>query len=78
MNFNIYIDDQLGERLTEVAKTSKKSRNALIREAVALWLKTNEKSQWPEEVLKFEGIEDFPTFESHREDLATTKDDPFA
>lgn len=78
MNFNIYLDDQLGDRLTEVAKASKQSRNALIREAISVWLKVNEKSHWPDEIMQFEGIKDFPAFESHREDLAPAKDDPFA
>ena len=78
MNFNIYIDDQLGERLTEVAKASQKSRNALIREAISMWLKVSEKSQWPDDIMQFKGIQDFPSFESHRDDLAPVKDDPFA
>ena len=78
MNFNIYIDDQLGERLTEVARASQQSRNALIREAISMWLKVNEKSQWPDEIMQFQGIKDFPSFESHRDDLKTTQDDPFA
>lgn len=78
MNFNIYIDDQLGERLTEVARASQQSRNALIREAISMWLKVNEKSQWPDEIMQFQGIKDFPSFESHRDDLKMTQDDPFA
>lgn len=78
MNFNIYIDDQLGERLTEVAKASKQSRNALIREAISAWLSVNEKSQWPDEVMQFQGVRDFPAFESYRDDLKPAQDDPFA
>lgn len=78
MNFNLYLDDQLGERLTEVAKENKKSRNALIREAISLWLRTHEKSQWPDEVMEFEGVPDFPAFESYRKDLAEAREDPFA
>ena len=62
MNFNIYVDDKLGERLTEVAKTSKQSRNSLIREAISVWLKVNEKSQWPDEIMQFKGIHGFPSF----------------
>nr|CAA6830443.1 MAG: Unknown protein [uncultured Thiotrichaceae bacterium] len=78
MNFNIYLDDQLGAELTEAAKVNKKSRNALIRDAVALWLKTHKNSQWPDDVLAFEGIPDFPAFEAQRDDLGSPKDDPFA
>lgn len=78
MNFNIYIDDQLGNRLIEVAKESQKSRNALIREAIGLWLNTQEKSTWPEAVMDFEGIDHFPAFEAYRKDLAPVSEDPFA
>jgi predicted transcriptional regulator len=78
MNFSIYIDDQLGQRLNEVAKASNQSRNALITEAISVWLKVNEKSHWPDEIIQFEGVKDVPSFESHRDDLAPAKDDPFA
>ena len=37
----------------------------------------NEKSQWPNEITQFQGMKDFPSLESHREDLKTTRDDPF-
>ena len=78
MNFNIYLDDRLGERLIIATKESHKSRNALIREAVDLWLKTNENSSWSKQILEFEGVADFPAFESYRDELKNVKDDPFA
>lgn len=69
MNLNIYIDDKLSEKLTEVAKTSDKSRNAIIEEAISMWLKVHEKSEWPDEVLAFKGFPDLPVLESHRDDF---------
>jgi len=78
MHFNIYLDDTLGERLIEATKESHKSRNALIREAVDLWLKTNEKSSWPKQIMEFEGEQDFPAFESHRDELKETNEDPLS
>lgn len=78
MNFNIYLDDQLGEQLIEATKDTHKSRNALIREAIALWLKHNKNTTWSETINNFEGIEDFPAFESHRDQLPPPKEDPFA
>lgn len=78
MHFNIYLDDNLGERLIDATKASHKSRNALIREAIDLWLKTNDKSSWPKQILEFEGDDSFPAFESHRDDLKEVKEDPFA
>ncbi|MCF6191219.1 MAG: ribbon-helix-helix domain-containing protein [Cocleimonas sp.] len=78
MHFNIYLDDNLGERLIKATKESHKSRNALIREAVDLWLRTNENSSWPKQIMEFEGVADFPAFESYRDELKDVKDDPFA
>ena len=78
MHFNIYIDDALGSQLAKLAKTEKKTRNALIREAIKEWVEQHsEKPKWPAQVLAFNGIESFPEFESHREKLAPPKDDPF-
>lgn len=77
MHFNIYIDDDLSERLMKATADSPKSRNALIREAIDLWLNTYEKTHWPENILQFTGLKDFPAFESHRdESTETTADDP--
>jgi hypothetical protein len=79
MNFNIYLDEDLGSRLVEAAKESQKSRNGLIREAIDMWLKTQQANDWPEEIMQFTGIHGLPRFESHRDDLTTvTKGDPFA
>jgi len=78
MNFNVYLDDDLGSRLLEAAKESQKSRNGLIREAIDLWLKTKQTTEWPDEIMQFTGIGDFPAFESHRMDLTSPKADPFA
>ncbi len=78
MHFNIYLDDRLGQRLIEATQTSHKTRNALIREAIDLWLEKHERSSWPDEIIQFEGIEDFPAFETHRHDLKSADKDPFA
>jgi len=78
MNFNVYLDDDLGSRLLEAAKESQKSRNGLIREAIDLWLKTKQTTEWPDEIMQFTGISDFQSFESHRSDLSSPKADPLA
>jgi predicted transcriptional regulator len=77
MNFNIDIDDKLGERLIETAKASERDQNAVIIEAISLWLDVNDKSQWPDEVMQFEGVNETTPFEFHRKDLATAETDPF-
>ena len=38
MHFNIYLDDQTGQRLTEAAQQAGEHRNAVIRRAVQEWL----------------------------------------
>lgn len=78
MNFNIYLDEDLGSRLLEAAKESQKSRNGLIREAIDLWLKTQEAQEWPDDILQFTGISGVQRFESHREEMTAPRDDPFA
>jgi hypothetical protein len=70
MNFNIYINDELGHQLAHVAEAEGKSRNALIRDALSFYLKNHTNQCWPNEVLSFSGIsKDFPSFESFRSEL---------
>lgn len=79
MHFNIYIDDNIGLQLAKLAKTEKKTRNALIREAIKEWVEQHsEKPKWPAEVLAFKGIKSFPAFESHRKNVKPPEEDPFA
>jgi predicted transcriptional regulator len=66
MNFNIYLDDETGKQLNRAAKQEGESRNALVRQAVSEWLSRHGKSQWPDEVLAFEGVADMPPFEAGR------------
>ncbi len=78
MNFNIYLDDETGQQLNNVAKKAGESRNALVRQAVSEWLKMRGKPQWPEEVLAFKGMADMPLFEASRSRLQSPVEDPLA
>lgn len=78
MHFNIYVDNQIGAQLTQIAKTSAKSRNAIIREAITEWVEHHTKPVWPDEILNFKGIKDFPALESYRTQLSPPKDDPLS
>ena len=78
MNFNIYLDDETGERLTQAAKDAGENRNALIRRAVQEWLVRRGKPQWPKAVLSYVGTTYMPAFELGREHLGPVKDDPLA
>jgi predicted transcriptional regulator len=79
MNFNIYLDSELGAALKRLAKRRKLTRNALIRKAVEELLEKETHSQeWPEAVLQWQGDPKFAPFESHRAKLADPAQDPFA
>ena len=77
MNFNIYLDDETAKLLQLETKKSNLSRNAIIRQAIESWL-SNKKREWPEEILNYQGDEQFPAFEGYREELKDIKDDPFS
>jgi hypothetical protein len=57
MNFNIYLDSEIGAALKRLAKRRKLTRNALIRKAVEdLLEKETHSQQWSEAVLQWQGI----------------------
>ena len=78
MNFNIYLDDETGQKLNHVAEQAGESRNALIRQAVSEWLNRRGKPNWPNEVLAFKGMADMPLFEASRDRLKPLADDRLA
>jgi len=78
MNFNIYLDNEVGAALKRLAKRRKSTRNALIRKAVEELLERESRSQeWSEAVLRWHGDTKFASFESHRAKLAEPPQDPF-
>jgi metal-responsive CopG/Arc/MetJ family transcriptional regulator len=78
MNINIYIEDALGNALNEQTKKRGISRNAIVREAIREWVTRHEIKHWPNSVLAFKGISSIDSFESHRIELSSPKEDPFA
>ncbi len=78
MNFNIYLDDETGQQLNQVAKQAGENRNALVRRAVGEWLNRHCKPQWPDEVLAFQGMADLPSFEAGRDNIKPPVTDPLA
>lgn len=69
MNFSVRLNDELVERLNRTAKEGGKTRNALIREAVAQWLGRRQPAKWPAVVMNFRGIRGIKRFEEEREKL---------
>ncbi len=75
MNFNIYIEDELGQKLENICQLTGKKRNTLIREAILSWLSQYPIPQWPESIQNFEGEPDIIPFESYRTELLPPTDD---
>ncbi|CCH96883.1 MAG: CopG family transcriptional regulator [Microcystis aeruginosa K13-05] len=75
MNFNLYLEDELSQQLQALSRSTGKSQNALIREAIQLLITTKEQSQWSSTILNFQGISDAIVFEAYREELSPPRED---
>lgn len=69
MNFNVYIEDSLAERLDRLSQQQGKKRNTIIREALEAWIAQFSPTTWPDEILTYTGTQDPIIFESYRSDL---------
>ncbi len=78
MNFSIYLDDATEKKLRQLEKRKRVKRNALIRAAIEQFIEREGQPQWPDEILQFKGIKDWPAFEASRAELKAPADDPFA
>lgn len=78
MNFNVYVNKNMGEKIIKIAKASHRSRNSIVTEALELWLKEQQDSKWPEKFFDFVPIEDVPDFNAYRKELQAITEDPLA
>ncbi len=78
MNFNVYLDNETAKQLRNLVKRTKKTRNAIIREAIRAWVDRQARPAWPDVVLRWRGDPEAPRFEDTRADLGPLHDDPFA
>lgn len=79
MNFNIYLKEEMGNKITRVAKKLHRSRNSIINEAVEEWLENHFPSQWPKGFFDFDPITDIPDFKELRKELKNNiPEDPLA
>ncbi|BAU62917.1 hypothetical protein STA3757_02680 [Stanieria sp. NIES-3757] len=69
MNFNVYINDELGKELENLVSKTGKSRNSLITLALQLLIEQEYQSQWCDEIINWNGIEESISFESYRDEL---------
>ena len=78
MNFNVYVNKNMGEKIIKIAKASHRSRNSIVTEALESWLKEQQGSRWPEKFFDFSAIEDVPDFTAYRKELQEIPEDPLA
>lgn len=79
MNFNVYLDNPLGEALKRLAKRKKVPRNALIRQAVEDLVSRESGSEtWSARVLEWQGDPQFEPFEAQRAKLRAPAEDPLS
>ena len=77
MNFNIYLDKGLSQKLSYVCETTHKRRNAIIREALELYIRQLTQRTWPPSILNFQGLEGIEPFEATRKELGPDQRTPF-
>ena len=75
MNFSIYLNDELGKKLQEIAEREQVLRNNLINEAIARLIEEREASTWSEEVLNWSGCPEFEI--GSKDDLIAPKEEIF-
>ena len=79
MNFNVYLNQKTGKRITQIAKSLHRSRNSIVNEAVEEWLANHTKTKWPKNFFDFSPIEDELDFKSLRSELKNNiSHDPLA
>ena len=79
MNFNIYLREEMGIKITKAAKKLHRSRNSIINEAVEEWLVNHSSSQWPKGFFDFNPMTGVPDFKAFRKDLKDNiSEDPLA
>jgi hypothetical protein len=77
VNFNIYLDKDLSQKLFHVCETTHKKRNTLIREALELYIRQLNQRTWPSSILNFQGVDELDPFEASRKELGPDKRSPF-
>lgn len=77
MNFHVYLDEELGQQVKQICLSKHKKRNAVIREALRLYVQMQKEDVWPDSVLLFQGAADFPAFELLRNEFQLESRQPF-
>lgn len=79
MNVSVHLQDSLGREVERAVKKTKKTRNALINEALRYYLEEKGRSRWPRAVIRLAGAaRDLEPFEKSRQELGRLSEDPLA
>ena len=78
MNINIYLEDKLGAQLTKYAQSVGQTRNYIIREALKEWITSHYDQQWSDDIMQYNGVQNFINLRNHSNDLIEPKDDPLS
>lgn len=77
MNLHIYLEDNLGYKLTNYSKQFHRKRNSIVREAIKDWIDNHEGKAWSKLIMEFKGIKDFPDVRTLRQNLNESKKELF-
>lgn len=78
MNFNVYVNRGMGEKITKVAKKMHRSRNSIVTEALEEWIDAHTPAQWPKNFFDFSPIKNVPDFKELRNELKDIPEDPLS
>jgi hypothetical protein len=62
MNFNIYVNKEMGKKIARMAKAMRLSRKSIVNEELEDWLNKQASSKWPKGFFDFDPVEDIPNF----------------
>lgn len=77
MNITSYLPDELVSSLDRLAREQHRSRSAVIRQALEMYLQRQQAGAWPQRVREWRGDPAFPAFESLRGKEQAGDGDPF-
>jgi hypothetical protein len=76
MNFTIYVNKEVAQKIEKLSKSLNRSRNSIVNEALQEWIKHHKSQQWPEHFFDFKPAKDVPDFKALRNELKEPSKDP--
>lgn len=79
MNFSIHVNTETARKLAQLAQKTGQPRNALINQAIRIFLDYQGRQEWPLEVRQLAGADPrLSPFEALRTELKSPTEDPLA